>query len=205
MRRSGRVDDAHQGEDRFAAPGRMHRRGLKARLAAYRRRWPQEEATVARFDAFIDSHPDCFQRSCQVGHITGSAWLVDMAGDRVLLAHHRKLGRWLQPGGHSDGDPDTLAVALREAREESGLEVRVLDDTIFDIDVHRIPPRGREPAHVHFDVRFVVQAEHDRFRVSDESHALAWVPTVGLGALTDEESVLRMARKWLVRRADAER
>ena len=85
----------------------MHRRALKALLAAYRARWPQESATVARFDAFVDSHPDCFHRSCRVGHITGSAWLVDIAGDRVLLAHHAKLGRWLQPGGHSDGDPDT--------------------------------------------------------------------------------------------------
>ena len=180
----------------------MHRRELKALLAEYRGRWPQESATVARFDAFVDSHPDCFHRSCRVGHITGSAWLVDMAGDRVLLAHHAKLGRWLQPGGHSDGDPDTLAVALRETREESGLDVRALDDAIFDIDVHRIPARGREPAHLHFDVRFLVQAEHDRFRVSDESHALAWVPAVGLDALTDEESVLRMARKWVTQRAD---
>ena len=76
-----------------------------------------------------------------------------MAGDRVLLAHHRKLGRWLQPGGHSDGDPDTLAVALREAREESGLDVQALDDAIFDLDLHRIPARDREPAHLHFDVR----------------------------------------------------
>ena len=95
----------------------------------------QEAATVARFDAFVDSHPDCFHRSCRGGHITGSAWVMDMAGERVLLAHHRKLGRWLQPGGHSDGNPDTLAVALREAREESGLNVRALDDAIFDINV----------------------------------------------------------------------
>ena len=114
-------------------------------------------------------------------------------------------GRWLQPGGHSDGDPDTLAVALREAREESGLDLRALDDAIFDIDVHGIPARGREPAHFHFDVRFLVQAEHDRFKVSDESHALPWVPAVGLNALTDEESVLRMARKWVVRRGDGDR
>ena len=88
----------------------MHRRTLKALLAAYRGRWPQESATVAGFDAFVDAHPDCFDRSCRVGHVTGSAWIVDTAGDHVLLAHHRKLGRWLQPGGHSDGDPDTLAV-----------------------------------------------------------------------------------------------
>ena len=183
----------------------MHRRRLKALLAAYRERWPQEAATVARFEAFVDSQADCFHRSCRVGHITGSAWLVDIAGERVLLAHHRKLGRWLQPGGHSDGDPDSLAVALREAREESRLEVHALDDAIFDIDVHRIPARGHEPAHLHFDARFLVQAKHDRFRVSDESHALAWVPAVGLGALTDEESVLRMARKWVVRRGDGAR
>ena len=175
----------------------MHRRVLKALLAAYRERWPQESATVGRFDAFVDSHPDCFHRSCRVGHITGSAWIVDTSGDRVLLVHHRKLGRWLQPGGHCDGDPDALAVALREAREESGLDVRALGDAIFDLDVHEIPARGREHAHLHFDVRFLVQAEQDRFTVSEESHALAWVPAAGLGALTDEESVLRMAQKWL--------
>ena len=201
---SGVVDDTHQGEDCSPAPDPVHRRGLKSLLAAYRARWPQESATVARFDAFVDSHLDCFCRSCRVGHITGSAWIVDEAGDRVLLAHHRKLGRWLQPGGHSDGDPDTLAVALREAHEESGLDVRALDDTIFDIDVHRVPARGDEPAHLHFDVRFLVQAEHDRFRVSEESNALAWVPAARVGNLTDEESVLRMARKWLMRRGDAE-
>ena len=87
-------------------PNPMHRRRLKALLAEYRERWPQESATVARFDAFVDSHPDCFHRSCRVGHITGWAWVVDMAGERVLLAQHRKLGRRLLPGGHSDGDPD---------------------------------------------------------------------------------------------------
>ena len=202
--RSGVVDHAHQGKDAAPAPGEMHRRRLKSLLAEYRERWPQESATVARFDAFVDSHSDCFHRSCRVGHVTGSAWVVDMAGDRVLLAHHRKLGRWLQPGGHSDGDLDTRAVALREAREESGLLARALNDAIFDIDVHGIPARGREPAHLHFDVRFLVQARHDRFKLSEESHALAWVPAVGLDALTHEESVLRMARKWLVRRGNGD-
>ena len=179
----------------------MHRRRLKALLAAYRGRWPEESETAARFDAFIDSHPDCFDRSCRIGHITGSAWIVDRTSERVLLTHHRKLGRWLQAGGHCDGDPDTLAVALREAREECGLEVRALDESIFDLDVHTIPARDHEPAHHHFDVRFLVRAEGDRFRVSEESRALAWVPAEGVGALTDRESVLRMARKWLARRA----
>lgn len=82
--------------------------------------------------------------------------------------------------------------------------VRALDESIFDLDVHLIPARDREPAHHHFDVRFLVHAEHDRFTVSEESHALAWVPANGLGALTGDESVLRMARKWLAHRAGGE-
>ena len=155
---------------------------------------------VTRFEAFIDSHPDCFQRSCRDGHITGSAWIVNRAEDRVLLTHHRKLGRWLQPGGHSDGVPDTLQVALREAREESGLDVRALDEAIFDLDTHVIPTHGGEPAHYHYDVRFLVQALEDRFRVSEESCALAWVPADRVGVFTNHESVLRMARKWQARR-----
>ena len=178
----------------------MRRNELKERLAEYLRRWPEESETVTRFEAFIDSHPDCFERSCRVGHVTGSAWIVNQAGDRVLLTHHRKLGRWLQPGGHSDGDPDTLEVALREAREESGLEVRALDEAIFDLDVHLIPAREDEPAHYHYDVRFLVQAMEDRFRVSEESRALAWVPADRVGVFTSDESVLRMARKWEARR-----
>ena len=176
----------------------MHRNGLRALLAAYRARWPQEADTVLHFDAFVDRHPDCFERTCRPGHITGSAWLVDAAGERVLLTHHRKLGRWLQLGGHSDGDPDPLAVALREAREESGLAVRALDEAIFDLDVHRIPARGDEPAHRHYDVRFLVVAEGERFRKTDESHALEWVPVGAIRSFTAEESVLRMARKWEV-------
>ena len=179
----------------------MHRRRLRALLAAYRTRWPEESETVSRFDSFVDAHPDCFHRSCRVGHITSSAWIVDRTGERVLLTHHRKLGLWLQPGGHCDGDPDTLSVALREAHEETGIEVRALDDAIFDLDVHPIPARPGEPTHCHFDVRFLVRAGHDRFTVSEESHSLAWVPANGLGALTCDESVLRMARKWLAHRA----
>ena len=178
---------------------RMHRNELKARLAEYRRRWSEERETVTRFEAFVAAHPDSFERSCTVGHITGSAWIVNRAGDRVLLTHHRKLGRWLQPGGHSDGNPDTLKVALREAREESGLDVRALDETIFDLDMHLIPARGGEPAHCHYDVRFLVQAMEDRFHVSEESFALAWVPAGKVGVFTNHESVLRMARKWQAR------
>ena len=137
----------------------MHRRNLLAMLEEYRQRHPQEAATVDRFAAFVAGEPRCFERDCWSGHVTGSAWLVDPAGESVLLTHHRKLGIWVQLGGHSDGEPDTLAVAVKEAEEESGMSVEVLDERIFDIDIHEIPARKTDPAHYHFDVRFVLQAQ----------------------------------------------
>ena len=90
----------------------------------------------------------------------------------------------------------TLEAALGEAQEESGLGVRALYEDIFDLDVHLIPARDGEPAHYHYDIRFLVQAVKDRFRVSEESRALAWVPADRVGVFVNDESVLRMARKW---------
>ncbi len=175
----------------------MHRRPLLELLRRYQRRNPDETAVNTRFRDFVTLHETCFERSLLIGHVTGSAWLVDSAGERVLLTHHRKLGRWLQLGGHSDGDPDVLQVALREAREESSLQVRPVHDEVFDLDIHEIPARGPEPAHHHYDVRFALQVEgSESFAVSSESHDLAWVPIHSLADYTDEDSMLRMARKW---------
>jgi 8-oxo-dGTP pyrophosphatase MutT (NUDIX family) len=154
---------------------------------------------VDRFQEFIDAHSRCFERDCLPGHVTGSAWLVNGRRDRVLLTHHRKLGRWLQVGGHSDGETDLLRVAVKEAEEESGLSALPLAAHIFDLDIHEIPARGREPTHLHYDVRFALQTmSGEVFQVSDESYALAWAPVRDLGEYTREESMLRMARKWLV-------
>jgi 8-oxo-dGTP pyrophosphatase MutT (NUDIX family) len=177
----------------------MHRRTLLDRLAAYLARHPEESATVDRFMEFVGDHPDCFERACAPGHVTGSAWVLDSRGERALLTHHRKLDIWVQLGGHSDGDADTLAVALREAGEESGLDVRAIEPHIFDLDVHRIPARRGEPEHDHYDVRFLLQAVDDRFTVTDESHDLRWASRSEIPALTQEDSVLRMVRKWALR------
>jgi 8-oxo-dGTP pyrophosphatase MutT (NUDIX family) len=125
---------------------------------------------------------------------------VNEKGDEVLLLHHRKLGKWLQPGGHADGEMNLLAVALREAREETGLgSLAPWSSSIFDLDIHRIPVRGSEPEHLHYDLRFVIMAhEVAPLRINHESNSLAWVPLDRVRELTQEESVLRMCRKWLV-------
>lgn len=175
----------------------MHREPLLALIDDYAARHPGEDTLVARFVAFVRQHDRCFERDLWAGHVTGSAWLVNRARDAVLLTHHRKLGRWLQLGGHSDGNPEALDVARAEAEEESGLVVDPLSTQIFDLDIHEIPARREDPAHFHFDVRFAfVVRDSETFAVSAESLALAWVPIARLSDYTDEESMLRMARKW---------
>lgn len=148
--------------------------------------------------AFVVREPACFERATTEGHITGSAWLLDDDLQRCLLTHHRKLNRWLQLGGHCDGDSDVLRVAMREAFEESGIAgIRPLSTEIFDVDVHEIPANPAEPAHLHFDVRFALVAPRGAgFTVSAESHDLAWVPRDEVDRYPTDCSVLRMASKW---------
>jgi 8-oxo-dGTP pyrophosphatase MutT (NUDIX family) len=113
------------------------------------------------------------------------------------LLHHGKLGRWLQPGGHADGDPDVVRVALREAREETSLRsLRLGGRAIFDVDVHAIPARGAEPGHLHYDVRFLFYADRtEEPSPSVESHDARWLTLDDARRLAPEESILRMIRK----------
>ena len=172
-------------------------------LLAYRQDCPDEGAVVDGFLALLEDPQDPFVRDRLAGHFTGSAWVVSADGRRALLTHHRKLDRWLQPGGHADGDTDLARVALREAEEETGVpDLRLDDRAIFDLDRHWIPERNGVPGHWHYDARYVVRAGGDeRYVVSEESHDLAWREIEGL--LQDpacDESMRRMATKWLRRR-----
>lgn len=143
---------------------------------------------------FLDEHPrDAHLRSCAPGHLTASALVVDFSRQAALLTHHRKLDRWLQLGGHCDGDSNLPAVALREAREESGIEGLTVDPRLLDLDVHTIPARGDEPEHLHLDARFVVIAPDGASEiVSDESHALAWVSPSDARRWALDDSVRRL-------------
>jgi len=176
-------------------------------LERYALQSPDELDVVRQITSLVNRCPDCFQRTCRPGHITGSAWVLSHDRKRCLLVHHRKLNRWLQPGGHADGQANIEAVALREAQEESGLQhldLQHSDGALvpLDIDVHTIPTRfdstGNvvENAHQHHDIRFLFLAAADqKLILSEESHDLRWFTHKELLNLTNEESVLRMQRK----------
>ncbi|MGD2110553.1 MAG: NUDIX hydrolase [Phycisphaerae bacterium] len=176
----------------------MHRQPLLDQLHNHRGSDSSEEAARVRMIEFVEANPDCFERSNLSGHITGAAWLVNAANTHALLTHHRKLGLWLQLGGHADGDPDALSVALREAREESGIEQIVpVSRDIFDVDVHPIPAHNGVPPHLHYDVRFLLRVEGEpSLRITEESIELAWLSRPEVPRIVTDGSVLRMHRKW---------
>jgi 8-oxo-dGTP pyrophosphatase MutT (NUDIX family) len=185
----------------------LHRQLLLDLLGRYLERHPADRARVDHVRNFVRLHPDCFERTCVEGHVTGSAWIVSSDHREVLLTHHRKLDRWLQLGGHADGDSEPHRVALREAREESGMERFAIvsgdakpesaDAPLpLDVDVHLIPAHGDEPAHLHHDIRYLlVAAPGQAIVVSEESRELRWFAADQLARLPREDSLLRMERR----------
>jgi 8-oxo-dGTP pyrophosphatase MutT (NUDIX family) len=149
------------------------------------------------FVRFAGAHEDALMRTCISGHLTGSALVVDRGRQRMLLLHHRKLQKWLQPGGHADGDGNLAAVALREATEETGIPgLRVVVPAIH-LDIHRVEPPNETP-HLHYDVRYLVLAPADATAVGNfESTALRWVTLDELDAITDEPGLRLLARRGL--------
>lgn len=177
-----------------------------------------EQAVLDRFVSFIEATPDCFERTSPLGHITGSALVVSPTLDQVLLTLHGKLNLWLQLGGHADGDPRVHEVALREAIEESGLtavgflpyeslmpgtvaaELADRDPVPFDFDHHDVPARKTDPAHVHYDVRYLLVADPSApILITEESKDLRWFTLPMARAATTEPSMTRQFDKldWL--------
>lgn len=161
----------------------------------------EEQDILGVFDTFIKNHENCFDRACLPGHVTGSALVTNTSMDQVLLTHHRKLNLWLQLGGHSDGNPLTDQVAYREAQEESGITALKLwtsDHRVvpFDLDWHKIPEHKGTPAHIHYDVRFLlVASQEERIIVSDESHDVRWFSLADAFRANSERSMHRQFDK----------
>jgi len=164
----------------------------------------KEEADLRTLRAHAASLPDPTSRDQPVAHFTGSALVTD--GARVALVLHRKLGRWLQPGGHADpaDGGDLVCTALREAEEETGLRVRLHHSAPrpLDVDVHAIPARPESPAHLHLDVRFLAVADPSAPLTVDaaESAEVRWFSLEEALRLADDASLCRLlgkARRYL--------
>jgi 1-acyl-sn-glycerol-3-phosphate acyltransferase len=177
---------------------------LAAALEEYRLKNPSEGRMIRRFTRLAD-HARAFSRSRRAGHFTASAFVVDPQRTHTLLVYHRKLGRWLQPGGHAEGEQDLPSVAAAELREETGLVQFVIESQrVFDIDRHRIPRAGSVPSHHHYDIRYLVVADKGRsISVSSESLDCRWVAIERIQDYTSEESLLRMVRKATADRSAA--
>jgi 8-oxo-dGTP pyrophosphatase MutT (NUDIX family) len=168
-------------------------------LRQHSTKFEEEKTFLTQTIDFVERNEHFWQRRTQEGHLTGSAWVLSADGGLVLLLHHTKLDRWLQPGGHVDETDDSMAeTARREAIEECGIRELALSSlAIFDLDVHEIPSRGNEPAHLHFDLRFLFSvpeaAEIQRNLL--ETKAITWVRIEELCGKTTPQSLRRMALK----------
>lgn len=159
--------------------------------------YPRERAPYDMLN-FYKTERSVFSKSNKKGHFTGSGWIVSPDKRKILMTHHKIINKWLQLGGHADGEGDLLKVALRESIEESGFrEFKVLNETIFDLDIHKIPKTDSEISHFHYDVRFLLEADPSKesIVVSDESYDVAWIPIEGVLELNPETSIRRMIEK----------
>jgi 8-oxo-dGTP pyrophosphatase MutT (NUDIX family) len=163
-------------------------------LEDHARAYPERGAVVVRLQHLLSGSAEPFSRhQIEPGHFTASAFVVSPERQRVLLIHHAKLRRWLQPGGHVERtDADLRAAALREAREETGVVgLDELTPGIFDVDIHVIPGSSKESGHLHFDVRYAFLAHSDRLLASSEVQEARWVALEAVHTLTTDASVLR--------------
>ena len=176
----------------------MHRKHLLKDLASYRPSTNEEARMIQKFTLFVDTTPDCFERTHPAGHVTGSAFVLSSDYTCVLFSLHAKLHRWFQLGGHADGCADTHDVARREAIEESGLTCITPfpnPPTPIDFDIHEIPANKKESAHLHYDVRYVFHSKDNNFACTHESLELKWILLSEVSQYTDEPAILRAVQK----------
>lgn len=176
----------------------MDRALLIRKIQNYQTAYDEEMLFRPRFISLLNNFQNCFDRNLTTGHITASAWVFDKNARNVLMVHHKKLERWLQPGGHADGDENVISVAIREVAEETGLAaLSLFDSNIFDLDIHLIPQHKDVKPHLHYDVRFLFTANSRLPLVaSEESNQVQWIP-IGQAAYytNNHRSIHRMILK----------
>ena len=177
----------------------MHRQELLQLLKTYKTRFMDELAFVRRSIDFVEQHEDVFYRELSPAHVTGSAWVVSPGRSQVLMMHHKKLDQWFQPGGHADGESDIVRVALKETAEETGIDashIKLVDSSIFDVDIHTIPAHASDPEHQHIDIRFLIEIDNELpVPGNDESHDILWIDLQNVSRYNRNRSTYRMLEK----------
>ena len=173
---------------------------LHATLEAFNPADVTESKHRARMLDLLRLGPAAFDRAhVAPGHFTASAFVLSPDASSLLLIHHSKLDRWLQPGGHIDaGDASPAAAARRELLEEAGVADATPDGGLFDVDVHPIPanPKKGEPPHEHFDLRYLFRAAGDAIEAASDALDAKWI-SLDEAAEADDASVRRAAAKLL--------
>ena len=178
--------------------GSNHRERLIQEIFNFQSEYSEEQAFKPKFESLLSNYQNCFERGLLLGHITASSWILNYEQNAVLLLHHTKLNKWLQPGGHADGDDDVRSVALKEAEEETGISGFIFSSNeIFDLDIHTIPERKGVPEHEHYDIRFLLISPEGAIpQRNHESNNLKWIPIEQLYQYVNHEaSLLRMYNK----------
>ncbi len=173
---------------------------FQAELEQYQPYNEREEQHRVRFLDLL-KEKNCFLRASLAAHFTASAWVTTPDLTNVLLLHHAKLDRWLQPGGHADGETNLLQVAKKELMEETGINIVNGKGSFFDLDIHTIPERKGVPTHEHFDVRYHFIVDRDvKLHQNEESNQVRWFHVEEVAQVTQkEESILRMINKTLAK------
>ena len=177
--------------------------GIYEQIKAYRPWNEQERQDQAVILVFLDKNPDAFYRTNLLAHMTASAWVVNPQRSKVLMVYHRLYDSWSWAGGHADGEEDLLAVALREVREETGVQrLRPVTEEIYSLEVLTVDGHEKHgryvPSHLHLNVTYLLEAEEDQpLRVCEaENSGVAWFSLAdALSASTEPWFVERIYKK----------
>ena len=174
-------------------------------ISAYIPCCEQEAADQAAMLAFAHTHPDCLLRSNLAGHFTASAWIVNPARDRVLFCWHNIYRSWSWVGGHADGESDLAAVALREAREETGITAgRLAKEGLLSLEILTVDGHEKRgvyvPSHLHYNLTYLLEAdENEAVRAKyDENSGVRWFPLMDAPVVSNEPWMAERVYKKLI-------